>query len=168
MLFPISMRRFGLTAKLIIPFVSIFVLAIALLGVMFVQTQSGALSRSLEQRAEILVRNLATALSDPFSMGEYDAMQQLLAAAKQADEDVAYATLAGIDGRGVASTDISLRNQSLTRNEFEASALKINTFTRRDTSTPGVFEVVMPVKFQANQLGDAAAPPDAEIGRAHV
>ena len=153
MLSLIRAQRWGLTAKLIIPFASIFILTIALLGAMFVQTQSTALSRSLEQKAEILVRNLATALSDPFSMGEYDHMQQLLAAAKEADDEVAYAILVGIDGRGVASTDVSLRNQSLTRNEFEASAIKINSFTRRDTPTPGLFEVVMPVKFQSNQLG---------------
>ncbi len=153
MLSLIRARRWGLTAKLIIPFVSIFVLAIALLGVIFVQAQGTALSRSLEQKAEILVRNLATGLSDPFSMGEYDHMQQLLVAAKQADEDVAYAILVGLDGRGVASTDASLRNQSLTRNEFETSALKMSDFTHRDTPTPGFFEVVMPVKFQSNQLG---------------
>ncbi len=150
---PIRFQRLGLTAKLTVPFVSIFVLAIALLGTIFVRSQDAALSRSLEKKAEILVRNLATALSDLFSMGEYDHMQKILEAAKKADEDVAYAIVAGMDARGVASTDTSLRNQSLNRNEFEASALKVSDFARRETTTPGVFEVLMPLRFQTNQLG---------------
>jgi methyl-accepting chemotaxis protein len=150
---PIHFQRLGLAAKLIIPFVSVFVLAIAALGAIFLRTQSEALSRSLEKKAEIFVRNLATALSEPFAMGEYDLMQQYLVAAKQVDNEIAYAIVVGLDGRGVASTDTALRDQSLTRNEFEANALKLSDFTRRDTPTPPLFEVVMPVRFQGNPLG---------------
>jgi methyl-accepting chemotaxis protein len=146
-------RRRGITAKLIVPFVTIFVLAIALLGAIFVRSQSAALSKSLEKKAEILVRNLATALSDPFAMGEYDLMQRIVEAAKKVDEDVAYAVVVGMDGRGVASTDTSLRNQSITRTEFEVSALKLSDFVHRATPTPGIFEVVMPIKAQGNQFG---------------
>ena len=146
-------QRLGLTAKLIIPFLTIFILAIAILGTIFVRNQGAALSRSLEKKAEILVRNLATALSDPFSMGEYDQMQTILAAAQKFDEDVAYSIVVGIDGFGIASTDSSLRNQRLNRNEFEAGALNMSDFTRRDTPMRGVFEVLMPIRFQANQLG---------------
>jgi methyl-accepting chemotaxis protein len=143
----------GITARLTIPFVGIFVLAMALLGAIFIRTQSVALTRSLEKRAEILVRNLATTLSDPLSMGEYDQMQKILEAAKKTDEDVAYAIVVGLDGRGIASTDSALRNQSLARNDFEASAIKVSDFTRRDTPTVALFEVMMPLKFQGNQLG---------------
>jgi uncharacterized membrane protein len=60
---PIHFQRLGLAAKLIIPFVSIFVLAIAALGAIFLRTQSEALSRSLGKKAEVFVRNLATTLS---------------------------------------------------------------------------------------------------------
>jgi methyl-accepting chemotaxis protein WspA len=150
---PSYFQRLGLAAKLIIPFVSVFVLAIAALGAIFLRTQSGALSQSLEKKAEILVRNLATALSDPFAMGEYDLMQQFLLAARQVDNDIAYAIVVGLDGMGNASTDPALRNQRLTRNAFEAKALELSDFTRRDTPTPQIFEVVMPVRFQSNQLG---------------
>jgi methyl-accepting chemotaxis protein len=149
----IRTRRWGITGKLIIPFVTIFVLAIALMGAMFIRSQSAALSRSLEKKAETLARNVATALADPFAMGEYDAMQRLIDAARKFDEDVAYAIVVGLDGRGVASTDASLRNQPLNRSEFDANALKISDFTRRDTANAGVFEVVMPVKGQGAQLG---------------
>ena len=48
----IRRRRLGLTAKLIIPFVCIFVCAIAFLGAIFIRTQSAALSRSLDKKAE--------------------------------------------------------------------------------------------------------------------
>jgi methyl-accepting chemotaxis protein len=147
------LRRLGLTAKLIIPFVCIFVCAIAFLGAIFMRTQSAALSRSLDKKAEILVRNLATALTDPLAMGEYDLMQRILVEAKKADAEVAYVMVVGMDGRGIASTDTSLRNQSLTRSEFEASALTVSDFARRDTPTSGLFEVVMPIRFQSNQLG---------------
>ncbi len=145
--------RFGLTAKLIVPFVSIFILTLSILGVLFVQWQAAALSRSLEKRAEILVRNLAVALIDPFSVGEYDQLQKLLEAAQNTDEAVAYATLVGMDGFGVASTDASLRNQKLTQNEFDAAALTLSDFTRRKTPRPEVFEVVMPVGLKTQPMG---------------
>lgn len=145
--------RLGLTAKLIIPFVSIFTLAIGILGILFVQSQAAALSRSLEKKAEILVRNLAAALIEPFSVGEYDQLQRLLEAAQKADDEVAYATLVGTDGFGVASTNASLRNQKLTENEFDESALKVSEFARRNTPYPEMFEVVMPVGSKSRRMG---------------
>jgi hypothetical protein len=45
---------------------------------MFVRSQSTALSQSLERKAEILVRNLATAATDPFYRGKYNHLQQLV------------------------------------------------------------------------------------------
>jgi len=146
-------RRWGISGKLVVPFASILVLAIALMGGMFIRAQSAALSRSLDKKAEILARNVAVALSDPFAMGEYDLMQRLIEAVKASDEDVAYAIVVGLDGRAVAATDVGLRNQALTRTEFEAAALKVTEFTRRPTPTAGVFEVVIPVRGQGNQLG---------------
>ena len=147
------LRRSSLTAKLLVPFVSIFVGAIVALGIMFVQAQNAALSRSLERKSESLARNLATAASDPFAMGEYDQLQQILEAAKAADRDIAYAILVGNDGRGVASTDVTLRNQTLTRTEFEAAALKVQALVRRPTLASGVYEVAVPVRAQSNRLG---------------
>jgi methyl-accepting chemotaxis protein len=145
--------RWGITAKLIVPFVTVFVVAIALMGAMFIRSQSAALSRTLDTKSEVLARNMVTALADPFAMGEYDTLQRLLEAVKKTDGDVAYAILVGLDGRGVAATDTSLRNQTLNRNEFEASALKLTDFTRRPAPAADTFEVVMPVKNQSNQLG---------------
>ncbi len=149
----IRQTRWGITAKLIVPFVTVFVVAIALMGAMFIRSQSAALSRTLDTKSEVLARNMVTALADPFAMGEYDTLQRLLEAVKKTDGDVAYAILVGLDGRGVAATDTSLRNQTLTRNEFEASALKLTDFTRRPAPAADTFEVVMPVKNQSNQLG---------------
>jgi len=142
----------GLNAKLIIPFVSILSLAVALLGEIFIHAQSAALSRSLEKKAEVLAQNLAIALNDPLSMGEYDHVQRIVDEAKKVDEDVVYALVVGMDGRGIASTDPALRNQTLTHSEFESSALTVSDFTRRDTSIPGLFEVVMPIRFQASHV----------------
>jgi methyl-accepting chemotaxis protein len=146
-------RRWGITGKLIVPFVTIFVVAIALMGGMFIRAQNAALSRSLDKKAETLGRNLATAIAEPFAMGEYDGLQRLVEAAKKFDEDVAYVIISGLDGRGVASTDTTLRNQTLRRNEFETSALAVTDFARRQSPSSEIFEVVMPVKAQGNQLG---------------
>jgi methyl-accepting chemotaxis protein len=148
-----GLRRWSLTVKLLVPFISIFVGAIVALGIMFVQAQNASLSRSLERKSESLARNLATAAGDPFAMGEYDQLQQILEAAKNADRDIAYAILIGNDGRGVASTDVTLRNQTLTRTEFEAAALRIQTLVRRPTPVSGVYEVAVPVRAQSNRLG---------------
>ena len=148
-----GLRRWSLTVKLLVPFISIFVGAIVALGIMFVQAQNASLSRSLERKSESLARNLATAAGDPFAMGEYDQLQQILEAAKSADRDIAYAILVGNDGRGVASTDVTLRNQTLTRTEFEAAALRIHSLVRRPTPSSGVYEVAVPVKAQSNRLG---------------
>jgi methyl-accepting chemotaxis protein len=148
-----GLRRWSLTVKLLVPFISIFVGAIVALGIMFVQAQNASLSRSLERKSESLARNLATAAGDPFAMGEYDQLQQILEAAKSADRDIAYAILVGNDGRGVASTDVTLRNQTLTRTEFEAAALRIHSLVRRPTPSAGVYEVAVPVKAQSNRLG---------------
>src|SRR5579884_808591 len=148
-----KLLRFGLTAKLIVPFFSIFILAIGILGVFFVRSESDALSRSLDKKAEILVRNLATALSDPFSMGEYDQLQNILEAAQKSDEDIAYAILVGLDGLGIASTDRSLRNQKVIQSEFDGSTLNLSQFTRRGTSRPELFEVMMPVVFKTSPIG---------------
>jgi len=148
-----SQIRVGITAKLLIPFVSILVLAIAVLGTTFLRAQDAALSSALERKAEVLARNLANGLRDSLSMGEYDQIQQTLENLKKTDQEVEYAILVGMDGKGVASTDRSLRNQSLNRDDFEAAALAVRDFTRRDTPTPGIFEVALPVAFQGNQLG---------------
>jgi methyl-accepting chemotaxis protein len=145
--------RLSLAAKLIVPFVSISLATSAGLGVMFVRSQSSALSQSLERKAEILARNLATAATDPFYRGKYQQLQQLVEAAKKADPDVTYAVLVALEGRGVASTDASLRDQTLTRSEFESSALRITALTRRASPEAGVFELVMPVGLEKHQLG---------------
>src|SRR5262245_34455851 len=144
-------RRLGITAKLIIPFVSIFTLAIVLLGTGFIRSQNAALTRSLEQKSEMLVRNLAVVLSDSFATADW--VHQILDGAKAADGDVAYAVMMTPDGQAVAATDRTFEGKALTGTPFAAEALKVEKFTRRETATPGVFEVVMPVKSTQTHLG---------------
>jgi methyl-accepting chemotaxis protein len=143
----------GLRAKLIIPFLAIFGGSITLLGIISVQNSRRDLRAMLEKKAEILVRNLATVLGDPFSTGEYDRMEKIVDSAKAVDADVAYAIVVGIDGRGVASTDSTLRNVQLTRDDFEKEALKSEDFELRKTMKAGIFEVDMPIRFQQNKMG---------------
>ena len=153
MLFRTRRKDWGITAKLIMPFVTIFVLSIALLGTMFIRTQSATIARTLEKKAEIQIRNMATSWAGTFMMGGYEELQRLLEEARAFDDDIAYAIIVSVEGRAVASTDTALRNQILTRDEFESSAIKAADFTRRKTSTAGTFEVVMPINFQGVHLG---------------
>ncbi|HLC40761.1 MAG TPA: methyl-accepting chemotaxis protein [Methylomirabilota bacterium] len=146
-------QRLGITAKLVIPFVTIFVLAMVLLGTMFLRSQSAAIERTLEKKAEILVRNVSTASAGTFMMGGYEELQRLLEEAKKLDDDIAYGFIVTKEGYAVASTDPTLRHQTLTRNAFESSALNAKGFTRRNPSTKGLFEVVMPVNFEGVYLG---------------
>jgi methyl-accepting chemotaxis protein len=144
-------RYWKITAKLIVPYVTIFVAAIALMGGMFIRSQSAALSEMLEKKAEIIARNVALGTADVFLVP--DQAQRLIEAAKKFDEAVAYLILVANNGDVVATTESALRNQSVNRNEFEASALKADDFTRRDAPTDGVFEVVIPVKTGNHRLG---------------
>jgi methyl-accepting chemotaxis protein len=143
--------QLGLTAKLIIPFVTIFTLAIVLLATGFVRSQHDALLRSLERKSEMMVRNLAMVLADPFATPEY--VQQILVSAKSTDSDVAYAVMMSPDGQALAATERTWAGRALIGSAFDAAALTLETFTRRETPTPGIFEVVMPVKSPQAQLG---------------
>src|SRR3569832_516189 len=95
--------KLRLTGKLVVPFIAILVGAITLLASFAVQSESRMLNRRLDKKTEVMVRNLATAVGEPFSVGEYDKIQQLLNAAKDIDADTVFLTVAGTDGRGVAS-----------------------------------------------------------------
>jgi methyl-accepting chemotaxis protein len=144
---------FGIAAKLISPFAFISVLSTLLLGISSCWTMSNALNQSLHEKSEILTRNLATVLADPLSMGEYDHLQGILEAAQKSDLDVSYADVLSQDGRALAATDQSDKNKRLTRTEFEREALNATDFVQRNTPTPGIFEMVMPIKTSGGQTG---------------
>ncbi|MBI3549721.1 MAG: HAMP domain-containing protein [Elusimicrobia bacterium] len=168
-----GIKKLGLTAKLTIPFACILLTTVAVLGGVFVSSSKQNLNSSLQKKGEILARNLATALSDPFSMGEYDHIQRLLKEAHDADTDIVYATVVGQDGKCIASTEESLKNQTLNRTDLELAALKTMEFTRRDTQQPSIFELDTPIKFQANRLGVlrigvSTSAADRVVSRAQV
>ena len=133
------------------PFVTIFVAAISVMGTIFIYSQSTALTAMLDKRAEIIARNAALGTADIFLVP--DEAQRVLEAAKKFDEAAAYLMLIANDGTVVASTDTSLRNQLLKRNAFDEEALKITDFTRRDSPVAGMFEIVTPVKTGNHRLG---------------
>src|SRR3569832_529859 len=144
--------KLSLTGKLVVPFVGILVGAIALLAAIAVQSESRMLNRRLDKKTEVLVRNLATAVGEPFSVGEYDKIQQLLTSAKEIDEDGVFLTVAGNDGRGVASTDASMRNVTLNRTALETSSLQVHDYTLRE-GEGGMSDAVIPISAAGQQLG---------------
>src|SRR6266581_7568026 len=148
------LRQLRLTAKLTIPFVVVFISAISLLGTVSIRSSRIALTQSLGKRAEILVRTLATTLADPLAMGQVDRLQQLLDEAKKTDRDVMYTILLNTEGRAVASTDDTLKNQTLMRSDFEKTMAQVTDFVQRPVpDARALFEVAMPVRFQGSQTG---------------
>jgi methyl-accepting chemotaxis protein len=144
---------FGIAAQLVSPFAVISVLSTLLLGISSCWTMSNALNQSLVEKSQILTRNLATVLADPLSMGEYDHLQGILEAAQKSDQDLTYANVLSPDGRALAATSADERNKRLTRTDFEREALNATDFEQRKTPTPGVFEMVMPIKTSGSQAG---------------
>jgi methyl-accepting chemotaxis protein len=139
-------RRLGLTTRMMMPFVVIFVGALGVLGTMSVRSNHGAMSRSLEKRAEILVRMLAVGVADSLSLGETESLQKVLEGAKAADADVVYVLLVNPKGEVLASTDGGLKGS---RSDFDKTRAEVTAFVRSEV--PGVeslFEVAAPVTYK--------------------
>jgi methyl-accepting chemotaxis protein len=124
-----------------------------LLGISSCWAMSNSLKQSLEEKSQMLTRNLATVLADPLSMGEYDHLQQILDAAEKSDQDLYYAVVLSSDGRALATTDPADKNKRLNKTEFERQALSATEFTRRDSVLPGIVEMIMPIGTAAGQVG---------------
>src|SRR5882672_7451909 len=112
-------RKLGLTAKLTIPFVVTLVTTLCIVAALSIRSAHQALLESMQKRARILATTMATTLSEPLSMGEVDRVQKLLESVRQTDGDVVYAIALNGDGSAVASTEQSLRNETLKRDDFE-------------------------------------------------
>src|SRR5262245_56595719 len=97
-------RRFGLTAKLTVPFVLILMAALSLVGALAVRSIRGGLTDSLDKRSQILAETLATAVADPLSLGEKEQIRELLEKARKADDDVVYGAVVSAKGDVVAAT----------------------------------------------------------------
>ncbi len=119
----------------------------------FVHTERAALMSRLQTKAESLSRNLAEIIGDDLAMGDYDKAQKIVDAATHSDGDIAYLIVVGHDGYVYASSDQALRHHVLNRNEFETSALNVKGFWLRTTPDPGLFEAVMPVRFEPYAVG---------------
>ena len=139
-------RRVGLRTKLMLPFVVVFVTALALLGTLFIRSNQAALTESLVKRAELLVKTLATGLADPLSLGEDEALQQIVNGAKAADADVAYAAVVSAKGEVVATTDRRLNGL---RTDFDKTMAQATAFVQATVpDAPSLFEVVAPVTYK--------------------
>lgn len=148
----VSFRNLGLTAKLTIPFVVILVSVFCILTGFSIRLTRKALLESMEKRARIAVTTTAATLSDPLSMGEVDHVQRQLDSARQTDEDVEYAIVVNGDGTAIASTDRTLKNEILKRDNFEKTMAEVKDFTH--LQVPGkntLFEVAQPIAVQGKR-----------------
>lgn len=151
----VSMR--GLTVKLLIPFITILVCALAALGITSVQITHTALDETLAKRMEILVQTVTAATADKLLLGESgrEAIAETLAGAKRADPDIAYIYMLDKDGRAVASTDPALTGVKLLRSEFEQQMARATRLVRQPVpDREELYELASPVTFGAlGQLG---------------
>jgi methyl-accepting chemotaxis protein len=144
-------RDSSITRKLILAFVAVFGLAVAVLGTLSIRIQSDALSEALGKKAEILARNLATAVGEPLFLGDLDRVGQLIAAANRVDDDVVYVVVVGTDGRVLART--GSREAPAAVGSTLSTVTGVTDFARRDTDSSRTFEVVMPVNPQGVRAG---------------
>jgi methyl-accepting chemotaxis protein len=142
-------KRFGLSAKMMMPFVVVLVGALGLVGTLAVRSTRASLTQSLEKRAEIVVKMLAGGVADPLSLGEDEILQQLLDRAKSADSDVAYAVLVNAKGDVVATTEGPVKGQAGPRSEFEKTIAQATAFVQAAVpDSDGLFEVAAPVTYK--------------------
>lgn len=145
--------RFGLTGKMVAPFLVVCVALMAALGVVFARTQRAAMMAQLEKKTEILALNLATGLATPFADGEYPRLQHMLNEARRLDADVAYAVL--VDTKGWQAARVEAPGLSATgRAGVERTMAAPDQFTRMAVpGAPELFEVAAPVRFGVERMG---------------
>jgi methyl-accepting chemotaxis protein len=131
---------------MMMPFVVIFVVALGLVGTLSVRSNQTALTESLGRRAELLAKTLATGLADPLSLGEDEALQQIVDGAKAADTDVAYVLVVSAKGDVVATTDKRLNSL---RTDFDRTMAQATAFMQATVpDAASHFEVVAPVSYK--------------------
>jgi methyl-accepting chemotaxis protein len=144
----ISRKRGGarISTKMMMPFVVVFVAALGLVGILSVRSNHAALTQSLEKRAEIMAKMLATGVADPLTLNEDESLQKILEGTKAADADVVYALLVSAKGEVVASTD---EQTKVLRTDFDKTMAQATTFVQ--ATVPGassLFEVAAPVSYK--------------------
>src|SRR6266700_1167991 len=147
-------KNLGLTGKLTVPFAITLVAALCVVTALFIHSTHRALLDSMQKRAQILTTTMATTLSEPLSMGEVDQVQRLLESVRQTDGDVVYAITLNGDGAAVASTESSLRNDTLKRDDFEKTMAATKEFIQLPVpGKPSLFEVAQPILSQGKRSG---------------
>jgi sensor histidine kinase regulating citrate/malate metabolism len=137
----------------VVPLAVILALATLVIGGYACWRTTDMLTQASVEKAQALTCTLGAVLGDPFAMGEYDHMQHILDAARQNDTDLAYAIVVTTDGKAVATTDPTLKDLNLNRNDFETAALKATDFLQRVAPTPNTFETSIPIKTVGGNAG---------------
>jgi methyl-accepting chemotaxis protein len=168
-------RDSGLTAKLIMPVgLSFMGMAVAITALFITGSRSHMLD-SLHLRSAILVQPLAVGLSDPVVTRDRQRVQQLVDEAGKADRDVLYALVLDANGLVLAATDAAQVGQTLLRDDYERSLLKVERLERRAApGASGAFETVAPITYAVLgkvgilRVGVSTASVDAAIRRTAI
>ncbi|MBF0619772.1 MAG: HAMP domain-containing protein [Candidatus Omnitrophica bacterium] len=139
--------------KIIVPFVALFFLGVCLIAFSAGGLLTGVMSKSLEENAQILTKNLAGACIEPVATGSIDTIRDLLLDAKKSSRDMAYASLVDLKGRYLASTNVDEVGRQAADNAFDKDALALAEFTKRDiVDNKNKFEMAMPLFLAKDKI----------------
>lgn len=101
---------------------------------------------------ELIAHLLAHLLVDPFSMGKYDRMQQILDHARKIDKEIDYAHLVSTDGRVISSTQLrTAKTVVLNQTDADKKALAVKGVAIQ-TMPDNVVEVDVPIGIRSQVL----------------
>lgn len=144
--------RFGIAAKLIIPFVITCFGLTLMLAASFCWKMSAGLTDCLDEKCRILTSNCASQLMEPLILGQSPRMDEILQSVLKSDHDLRYLAFESPDGSVYAIADPGHLTRSIKPKTRSFSRL-INNTVKRETSNPHIFEIVEHVNASDVDVG---------------
>jgi PAS domain S-box-containing protein len=139
------LSRMPIAASLILPFTIILLLTTLLLIGVGVWFMSNFLHEALEERAQMVTRNLASELSDPLTMGQADRVESEIKAVCNSDKDLKRVVVTSFQGRVIASTNPSDLRTSIYPSLAEKQLFKHRQRLSRQTLGDDSFQLTTPI-----------------------
>jgi PAS domain S-box-containing protein len=146
-------RRVSIAAALLIPFITICLPTILVLGVGFACAMSNVLSEALDEKSHSLTQNLTSELKGPLFLGETPHVKQMLTDACRSDADLAFAAVVTSNESIVASNYPVPKESGKDWSHLQA-ALGTTTIPIRLQESPKHFiEIIAPIDVADTRAG---------------
>ncbi len=140
--------------KIIAYFLTIMLIVSFLIIYVTVSKGGQGLKEAQLNKAKIVSANLAIAVRDPVMLGEFEALNSMIANLKDIDKEVDYIIMVGVDGRCMSATDEQLQNTFLDRTDFEKVSLRVKELKMfKHPEKKDVFEIAVPVMLEKEKVG---------------